>query len=110
MVKKLVMSTSALIGRSPIEMSRSCSQCGLGPLRRLRMVRPRIQGQASGQSICQRGPPWNAGATFAGCHGFSVPMPPAARSRAMPRTEKQSPRLGVTLTSITGSSRPAHCA
>ena len=57
MVKKLVMSTSALIGRRPIEVSRSCSHCGLGPLRRLRMVRPRIQGQASGQSICQRGPP-----------------------------------------------------
>ena len=28
----------------------------------------------------------------------------------MPRTEKQSPRFGVTLTSITGSSRPAHRA
>ena len=65
MVKKLVMSTSVLIGRRPIDVSRSCSHCGLGPLRRLRMVRPRIQGQASGQSICQRGPPRNAGAIFA---------------------------------------------
>ena len=88
MVKKLVMSTSVLIGRRPIDVSRSCSHCGLGPLRRLRMVRPRIQGHASGQSICQRGPPRNAGAILAGCHGFSVPMPAAARSRAMPRTRE----------------------
>ncbi len=28
----------------------------------------------------------------------------------MPRTEKQSPRFGVTLTSITGSPSPAHAA
>jgi hypothetical protein len=30
-VKKLVMSTSAEIGRSPIAVSRSCSHCGDGP-------------------------------------------------------------------------------
>ena len=71
------------------------------------MVRPSTQGHASGQSIRQRGPPANAGAIFAGCHGFNTPRPAAARSRAMPRTEKQSPRLGVTLTSISGSSSPA---
>ena len=47
-VKKLVMSTSALIGRSPIEVSRSCSHFGLGAFVSPRMVRPRIQGQASG--------------------------------------------------------------
>jgi hypothetical protein len=38
--------------------------------------------------------------------GFSGRMPAAARSRAMPRTPRQSPRLGVMATSITGSSSP----
>ena len=70
MVKKFVTSTSVLIGRNPIEVSRSCSQVGLGPLRSPRMVRPRIHGHASGQSIRQRGPPLNAGAIVAGCHGY----------------------------------------
>ena len=36
--------------------------------------------------------------------------PAAARSRAMPRTPRQSGRLGVTLISITGSSRPSASA
>ncbi len=37
-------------------------------------------------------------------------MRAAARSRATPRTAKQSPRFGVTLMSITGSSSPAQRA
>ncbi len=46
MVKKLVMSTSALIGRRPMERSRRCSQSGLGPFRTPRTVRPSTQRQA----------------------------------------------------------------
>ena len=38
--------------------------------------------------------------------GFRVPTPAAARSRATPRTPRQSPRLGVTPISITGSLSP----
>ncbi len=91
-------------------ISRSASQRGLGPFFRPRMVRPRIQGQASGQSIRQRGPPSNTAGTGAGAQGRKVPIPAAARSRATPRTEKQSPRLGVTAISITGSSSPAQAA
>jgi hypothetical protein len=110
MVKKLVTSASALIGRRPTEVSRSCSHFGLGPLRTDRMVRPMIQGHASGHSIRQRGPPSKAAGMRAGCHGFSVPTPAAARSRAMPRTLKQSPRFGVTPISMIGSSSPAQAA
>ena len=107
MVKKFVTSTSALIGRSPIAVSRSCSQRGLAEFFTPRMVRPMIQGQASGHSMFQCGPPSNIGGIRGGWNGRSVPIPAAARSRATPRTEKQSPRLGVTLISMTGSSRPA---
>jgi len=54
---------------------------------------------------------WGTGSGCADGHfsGFT-PIPAAARSRAIPRTLKQSPRLGVTLTSIIGSSRPDHAA
>ena len=91
-------------------VARDLAAAGLGPLRRPRMVRPSTQGHASGHSIRQPGPPVNAAGTRAGAQGFSVPIPAAARSRATPRTEKQSPRLGVTAISITGSSRPAQAA
>ena len=40
------MSTSAEIGRSPIALSRCCSQAGLGPLRTPRITRPTNSGQA----------------------------------------------------------------
>ena len=42
--------------------------------------------------------------------GFSVPYPAAARSRATPRTPRQSARFGVIAISITGSSSPAKAA
>ena len=48
--------------------------------------------------------------TRSALNGFSVPTPAAARSRAMPCTPSQSPRLGVTLISITASSRPSASA
>jgi len=42
--------------------------------------------------------------------GLSLPRPAAARSRATPRTPRQSPRLGVMAISITGSSSPKSLA
>ena len=109
-VKKLVMSTSALIGRRPIAVRRCFSQSGLGPLRRPRMLRPSTQGQACGQSTDQASGDSNNAGTAGAAQGFSVPRPAAARSRATPRTLSASPRLGVTPISITGSSRPAQAA
>jgi hypothetical protein len=110
MVKKLVMSARALIGRSPTDSRRCCSQSGLAPLRTPRTVRPSTQGQASVNSSrhwIMLGPVPSIGG---GDHGLSVPRPAAARSRAMPRTASASPRLGVTEISITGSSSPVHAA
>jgi hypothetical protein len=48
--------------------------------------------------------------TLSGAKVLSAPTPAAARSRATPRTESASPRLGVTAISITGSFKPAHSA
>ena len=87
-------------------MRRACSQSGLGPLRRPVIVRPSTQGQA-GLWIDQVTGLSKLPAMGAGDQGRSVPSPAAARSRAMPRTERASPRLGVTAISITGSVRPA---
>ncbi len=41
---------------------------------------------------------------------FSLPRPAAARSRATPTMDVQSPRLGVMAISITGSVRPSAAA
>jgi len=49
-------------------------------------------------------------AAFQGGPRWRIDWPAAARSRAMPRTARASPRLGVTPISITGSSKPAHVA
>ena len=48
----------------------------------------------------------NVPGTGSASTGFSVPSPAADRSRAIPRMPRQSPRLGVTAMSITGSERP----
>ena len=73
-----------------------------------RMWRPRNSGQAFRSSMR------DARSAMRSCpgpgvvsSGFSVPTPAAARSRAMPRTPRQSARFGVTLMSMTGSSSPA---
>ncbi len=111
MVKKLVTSTSALIGRRPIAVSRSCSQCGLGAVAQaadgaaehpgagLRPVDRASAGRR--RTRARRG----AGATASACRSRR------RRGRARCRAPtKQSPRLGVTLISITGSSSPAQAA
>ena len=109
-MKKLVTSTSALIGRRPMDSRRRCSHSGLGPFRTLRTVRPSTQGQASGMSMAQVTALDPLPGTGSGAQGRKVPKPAAARSRATPRTDRASPRLGVTLISMTASSSPAQSA
>jgi hypothetical protein len=108
------MSTSAEIGRRPIAVRRSCSHCGLGPFFTPRMWRPTKSGQALrriGRQVEAHGERRVVDpGTGSPPRGFSVPMPLAARSRAMPRTPRQSWRLGVIETSITASSRPSTLA
>ena len=109
-VRKLVMSTRAEIGRSPIASSRRRSQSGLGPLRTPRRWRPRNSGQARRSSISMPIGERNRPGTGVVSSGLSRPRPEAARSRAMPRTPRQSARFGVTLMSITASPRPSRSA
>ena len=91
--------------------SRSCSQRGLSPLRTPRKKRPTKRGQAwtsaASGSIRTRIALSKLPDTALASIGLRRPMPAAARSRAMPRTPRQSGRFGVTAMSITGSSRPS---
>src|SRR5262245_6635609 len=110
---KLVISTSALMGRKPIAASRRCSQAGEGPFFTPRTSRNPKAGQSEG--VVPKSSPTVTGHGNRPSTGWmlvsrSLPMSAAARSRAMPLTPAQSPRLGVRLISITGSSSPAHCA
>ena len=105
------MSTSALIGRSPIAVSRFCSQSGEGPfLTPLTSRRPKA-GHSDGvwpkSSVTLTGQ-GNVPFTGFGILSLNTPMEVAPRSRAMPLTPLQSGRLGVRLISITGSLTPAH--
>ena len=100
------MSTKAEIGRSPIASSRRRSQSGLAPLRTPRIWRPRNSGQADRSSISMPIGERKRPGTGVASSGFSVPSPDAARSRAMPRTPRQSARFGVTLMSMTGVAEP----
>ena len=104
------MSTSALIGRNPTEISRSCNHCGDGPFFTFRTVRPSTQLHASVSSIAQSTALGPTPASATGANGRNVPSPAAARSRATPRTDSASPRFGVTAMSITGSSSFAQLA
>ena len=111
---KLVMSTSALIGRSPIAVSRFCSQSGDGPFFTPRTSRSAKAGQSDGvapkSSVTATGQGTVALHRLRRVLSMNVPMSAAARSRAMPCTPVQSGRLGVSLISITGSSSPAYFA
>ena len=87
MVKKLVMSTSALIGRRPIEISRSCSHCGLGAVAQVADGAAEDPGAGLGPvdlpARAAVGTPARSSpaATVSACR-----CRPAARSRATPRT------------------------
>src|SRR4029078_9865241 len=110
-VIKLVMSTSELMGRRPIAVSRFCSQSGEGPFLTPRTKRNQKVGHNDGFLPKSR-------VTFTGqgkepLTGFGilslyVPIEVAPRSRAIPDTPVQSGRFGVRLISITGALAPAH--
>ena len=98
------MSTSALMGRRPIAISRCCSHFGDGPFFTPRTSRSAKPGQSSGASIVTFTGHSPLPATGSTAPSFSLPRPDAARSRAMPWTLVASGRFGVRLISITGSS------
>ena len=101
------------MGRKPIAISWRCSHGGEGPFLTpltSRSAKPRqSEGVAPKSSATDTGQ-GNSPLTGLIALSFKVPMSAAARSRAMPCTPAQSGRFGVRLISITGSSRPAHCA
>ena len=104
------MSTRALIGRSPIAFRRRCSHSGLGPFLTPLITRPANTGQALAVSL-SKSSLIGIGlgkVPFTGLSGsgLSLPRPAAARSRATPRTPRQSGRFGVMAISITASSSP----
>ena len=107
------MSTSALIGRSPIALSRFCSHSGDGPFLTPRTRRSAKAGQSEGvspkSSFTETGQ-GNSPLMDFGVRSLNAPTSAAARSRATPLTPVQSGRFGVRLMSITASSRPAYLA
>src|SRR5215470_14097490 len=107
------MSTSALIGRSPIAVRRRCIHSGDGPFLTPRTSLKAKAGHSDGvdpnSSFTCTG---QGNSPFTGliAASLNLPMSAAERSRAMPCTAVQSPRFGVRLISITGSSSFAHVA
>jgi hypothetical protein len=97
----------------PDRLQRRCSQSGEGPfLSRGNAGRPR-SGRAVGLGLVAMRPLDRARVAaldLSALRARACRRPPPARSRAMPCTPRQSPRLGVTLISITGSSRPSASA
>ena len=113
-VDQFVISTSAEIGRRPIDFNRVFSHSGLSGFVTFLNVRPTTTGQAlskfSGKSNSHLIGLSKVAVIFVLSRGFSVPRPAAERSRAIPRTLAQSPRFGVRAISIVISSRSAHLA
>src|SRR5436305_10151340 len=102
---KLVISTRALIGRRPIAVSLRCSHGGDGPLRTPRTRRSAKAGHSEAEEPKARRTATGHGnrpASGATAGDLSLPREAAARSRAIPLTPVQSPRLGVRLTAISG--------
>ena len=98
------MSTSAEIGRSPIASSRSLQPARARPVAARRGCGGRgtagrpCRGPRDAIAIGERKRPGDRRRV----ERLQRPSPAAARSRAMPRTPRQSARFGVTLMSITG--------
>ena len=107
---KLVISTSALIGRNPIEVSRFCSHSGDGPFLTPRTNRSAKPGHSVASSTVTVTGQGNSPLIGRIPGSLNLPMSAAERSRAMPCTPVQSCRFGVRLISIMGSPSPAHCA
>ena len=104
-----MISTKAFIGFRPIARKRICNQAGLSPLLTLLTKQPAKAGQTgpdTAKSACLSA----LAIISVAMSGFSVPRPAAAKSRAMPRTPRQSGRLGVMPISITGSALKPNAA
>ena len=97
-VKKLVTSTSALIGRRPMLVSRVLQPVpGWGRCAARGSVRPSTQGQASGNSISHADRAGEAAGDGRGAPAASAGRGRPRRGRARRRArESASPRLGVT--------------
>ena len=93
------------MGFSPMAVRRACNQSGLGPFLTPSMRHPANTGQLSPLTPIEVSPCFCASMARV-MSSFNVPKPAAARSRAMPRTPRQSGRLGVMAISIIGSSSP----
>ena len=104
---KFVMSTSALIGRRPIAVSRFCSQSGDGPFLTPRTSRSAKAGHSEGvapkSSVTVTG---QGNSPFTGLGGRSLNLPDVGGGEIAGDavTPVQSGRFGVRLISITGSS------
>src|SRR5258708_5711176 len=94
---KLVISTSALIGRSPIEVRRFCSHSGDGPFLTPRTSRSAKPGQRLASSTVTFTGQGNSPLIGLIEGSMNLPMSAAERSRAMPCTPAQSCRFGVGL-------------
>src|SRR5450756_2615842 len=82
----LVISTSALIGRSPIEVSRFCSQSGDGPFLTPRTRRKAKPGHSVASSTVTFTGQGNSPLIGLMPGSLNLPMSAAERSRAMPCT------------------------
>ena len=100
-----MISTSALIGFNPMALSRAFSQAGLSVFLTPSMRQAAKSGQVSPVTAISVLPFFSPLIACA-VSSFNVPRPAAAKSRAMPRTPKQSGRLGVMPISIIGSFNP----
>ena len=83
-VTRLVMSTSALMGRKPIARRRRCNHSGEGPFFTPRTSRSAKAGQSDGSSIVTATGEENSPLIGLIAESFSLPSWAAARSRAMP--------------------------
>ena len=107
------MSTSALIGRSPIAVSRRCSQSGEGPFLTPRTSRSANAGQSEGVApkssvtLTGQGKRPSTGLIGGVLELAHVGGGEIARDAV---DAGAVGRLGVRLISITGSSRPAQAA
>ena len=89
--------------------NRVCNHVGLWVFLTPLMRQPANTGHVS-PSTARAIPPSFCATTALTVSAFSVPRPAAAKSRAMPRTPKQSGRFGVMAISIIGSVCPKACA
>src|SRR5438105_15713670 len=86
---KLVISTSALIDRKPIDARRFCSHSGDGPFLTPRTSRKAKPGQRSASSTVSFTGQGNSPLTGLMAGSLNLPMSAAERSRAMRSEERR---------------------